>query len=298
MGGYQPVFHVVTHMLGVTLARVADPATAGILVGEPLAGLNGGDDVGLDLFNPAVLLVVQGAADLGLGHRRPGAQGTRSGIPAALAKHDQGHGIAQGFDLPVGARTTPKFSGSARVGHQPVAVDDDRVLVFQDFGVATGQRPKTALGADRRPAVHVMGRPPAADQGGQQHGHILLAGSEIVAGNVEPVGVPPRGHGPFRHGLLQGQPDGIGDAFRRGGGAVHMRSGLLGVGQAAGRADIDLDRPVQPGVVGRRQLGEHHDAQIHPGQRVGRVRVDEVGQLARAVEANVQRIARDPDGWP
>ncbi|MCY1498485.1 hypothetical protein D9M68_324710 [compost metagenome] len=68
---------------------------------------------------------------------------------------------------------------------------------------------------------------------------------------------------------------------------------FLGVAQGAPGPDVDADAAVQALVIGRGDLGEHHQAEIDAGDRVALVGVDEIGHLGRALDADVRLVATD-----
>ena len=75
-----------------------------------------------------------------------------------------------------------------------------------------------------------------------------------------------------------------------------MRRRFFGVGQGTFRADINRDGPIQPLVIRRGQLGEHHHPEIHPGQRVGRIGIDEIRNLGWARQRDGHAVSGDLDG--
>ena len=75
-----------------------------------------------------------------------------------------------------------------------------------------------------------------------------------------------------------------------------MRGRFFGVGEGACRADINRNGPIQPLIIRWGQLGEHHHPEVHPGQRVGRIGIDEIRNLGWARQRDGHGVAGDLDG--
>ena len=146
------------------------------------------------------------------------------------------------------------------------------------------------------PAVLLRRGARTRDDRGEHHRHVLLVVAGVPAGDVAAIGMAPGGGNLRGHGLLEGEPDGICQRFHGGRRAVHVRRGLLGIAERALGSEIDRHATVEPFVVGRRQLGEHHQAQIDARVRIALVGVDEIGHLRRAGDGDVAGIVLDGDG--
>ena len=125
------------------------------------------------------------------------------------------------------------------------------------------------------------------------HVPMLFFGAGIAAGDIEAVGMPPRGRDLGRHRLFEGEPHRIRQRLHRRRRAVHVRGRLLCIAERALRPEIDADAAVEPLVVGRRQGGEHHQAEIDAGMGIPLVGVDEIGDLRRAIDGDMAGVAGD-----
>ena len=218
------------------------------------------------------------------------------GVVTALAKADHRHAVVQWLDLPLRGATAAKLAGATAVGNQAIAMDQDRVAVFQHLDIARGQRTETAFRTHRVPAVHVRGGAGAADQRGQHHGHIVLLIALVVSGDIDAARMAPGTDGAFGRGLFQRQTHRIGQGFHRRGGAVHVRRWLLRIAQRSLGPQVDADAAVQAFVVRRRDLGEHHQAEVNPGIGIAGVGIDEVRNLRRALDSDMALVTRNAHG--
>ena len=106
----------------------------------------------------------------------------------------------------------------------------------------------------------------------------------------------PGSHRLFGQGLFERHAHGIRNRLGRGGCTVRVRRRFFGIGEGAFRADINRNGPIQPLVIRRGQLGEHHHPEIHPGQRVGRIGIDEIRNLGWARQRDGHGVTNNLDG--
>ncbi|MNO90561.1 hypothetical protein D3C76_820840 [compost metagenome] len=193
-------------------------------------------------------------------------RGPRGRQLPALAKTDHGHGVVERFDFDARSRATAKFAGAPTVGHQAVAMDEDRIGILQQLDIAGHQRTETAQRPARRPTVHGLVRTGTGDDRGEHHRHVLVvAVARVMAGDIDPAGVTPGGGDTVGGRLLQCLAHRVGQGFHRRGGAVDVGRRLLRIAQGSRRAEVDGHAAVQPFVIRRRHLGEHHQPQVNPG---------------------------------
>src|SRR3989338_3340294 len=224
----QTVADILDHLLHIAFKRVAKAAAAGVAVGRALAGLDGFDHVVGDDFGAAVAGQFQ-PPDLGRDHGRFRPCRPHCRNTAAFAKGDQGHRGVQRFHLPTGAGTATVLARPAAILHQPVTVDNNRIAMLQHLDITGCQRAKATFRPDRMPAILRCRGPCTGNDRGQNHRDIFLVMAVVPACDVAAVGMTPACTDLGGGGLFKSQTHGVCQRLHRGGGAVHMRRGGLGV---------------------------------------------------------------------
>src|SRR6185312_850118 len=151
-GRHEPVADVLHNALDRAVEGIAKASAAGIHVSDRLARLDGFENVGPRQFDIAGPIDLD-SADFLVNQTRFRARRAHRRNTPALAEADAQHLLVERLDLPGRARTAAEFSGAAGIGHQRIAVDDDRIGIFEQLHVARGQRAEAAFRADGVPAV-------------------------------------------------------------------------------------------------------------------------------------------------